>query len=512
MISKIKRKESMKHGFKKIIVVLLTVLMALPLIAGCANNPGGTETTAPQGDATTAADGETTDEATETVDDRYIPDLPSETFPGTFNILCEGEFWGTSDNLYYEEASDDPVNDAVWRRMEQVNEQFEIELMTTPSGNTTTELKNSVKSGDMAYDAVVARMPLIAASAENGDLMDLKDVEGLDLSKHYWDQSANDKLSIANKLFYTVGDIITVEDACTWTMMFNKRLAKSLDLEDPYKVVKEGRWTFDYFYNTMKGCGIAKPNDQGEWDYMATYAFATHRDMAYGFFYAADLSFIQKDANDLPYLEATNNEKIQNVLAYSVKVMRDTQLTIDAHKWTHVNPWATILTQDAFEQDRALYYAEVLSTIINLRSMDTDFGLLPMPKYDEAQQNYVTFVNPAASLVGVPIYQKNNSNARRSGVILEAMAYYGHEYIVPAFIEKAIKGKSTRDFESIDMLEILFQNRMYDLGLINDWSEYASGYSDLVFNNKTDFSNLYKKVSKSLGKKINKFLEKITKV
>ena len=92
------------------------------------------------------------------------------------------------------------------------------------------------------------------------------------------------------------------------------------------------------------------------------------------------------------------------------------------------------------------------------------------------------------------------------------MAYYGHEYIVPAFIEKAIKGKSTRDVESIDMLEILFQNRMYDLGLINDWSGYASGYSDLVFNNKTDFSNLYKKVSKSLGKKLEKFLEKITKV
>ena len=255
--------------------------------------------------------------------------------------------------------------------------------------------------------------------------------------------------------------------------------------------------------------GFASPNDKGEWDYMASYAFSTHRDMAYGFFYAAGLSFIQKDNDDMPFVDATNNEKIQNVLNYSLKVMRDTQLTIDAHKWTHVDPWATRLTQAAFEDDRALFYAEVLSTIMNLRSMDTDFGLLPMPKYDSAQTDYITFVNPAASLVGVPIYQKSKQNARRSGVLLEAMAYYGHEYIEPAFIEKAIKGKSTPDEQSIDMLEILFRHRMYDLGLINDWSAIASGYSDLVFNNKNDYANHFKKVSKGVQKRLDAFLKKI---
>ena len=509
MIFKIKRKESMKHGFKKIIVVLLTVLMAMPLIAGCANNPGGTETTAPQGDATTTADGETTDEATETVDDRYIPDLPSETFPGTFNILCEGEFWGTSDNLYYEEASDDPVNDAVWRRMEQVNEQFEIELMTTPTGNTTTELKNSVKSGDMAYDAVVARMPLIAASAENGDLMDLKDVEGLDLSKHYWDQSANEKLSVKHKLFYTVGDIITTEDAATWTMMFNKRIAEALDIEDLYAVVKEGRWTFDYFYSLAKDSGFAKPNDKGEWDHLSTYAFATHQDMAYGFFYAAGLSFVQKDNDDTPFLDSSSNEKIQNVLNYSLKVMRDNQLTIDAHKWVHVRAAAHELIAEAFMEDRALFFCEVLATIIGFRSMDTDFGILPLPKYDKDQKNYVTFVNPAASLVGVPIYQKNKSNARRSGVILEAMAYYGHEYITPEYMEKTIKGKGTRDFESIGMLKIIMKHRIYDLGNINDWGGLATGFSNLVFNNKNSYASVTKSGIKKAKNALTKFFSKL---
>lgn len=492
---------------KKLIVVFLAALMLLACFAGCANNNTNPSNNTNTDKPTTTVEAETDPEVT--TDNSYVPDLPEEKFGGEFSILCEGAFWGTEDNLYYEEASDDPVLDAVWHRCETMYEQFDVEIFTTPSADTTAELKNSVKSGDNAYDAIVARMPLIASSAANGDLMNLYDVEGIDLSKAYWDQSANSQLSIGGKLFYTVGDIITVEDACTWTMMFNKKLATALDLEDLYQVVKDGRWTFDYFYTTLKDCGFSKPNDKGEWDYMASYAFSTHRDMAYGFFYAAGLSFIQKDNDDMPFIDATNNEKIQNVLNYSLKVMRDTQLTIDAHKWTHVDPWATRLTQAAFEDDRALFYAEVLSTIMNLRSMDTDFGLLPMPKYDSAQTDYITFVNPAASLVGVPIYQKSKQNARRSGVLLEAMAYYGHEYIVPAFIEKAIKGKSTRDEQSIDMLEILFRHRMYDLGLINDWSAIASGYSDLVFNNKNDYANHFKKVSKGVQKRLDAFLKKI---
>ena len=488
---------------KKLIALLLALLTFAACAAGCANAPA--ETRSESTDTTAAVT-----EPEETVDESYIPDLPDEKFTGDYNILCEGSFWATNDAIFREETSDDPVDDAVWRRATQLKEQFDVDLMVTPVADTTSALKNSVKSGDNAYDAVIARMPLIASSAANGDLMNLYEVEGLDLSKHYWDQSANEKLSVKHKLFYTVGDIITTEDAATWTMMFNKRIAEALDIEDLYTVVKEGKWTFDYFYSLAKDSGFAKPNDKGEWDHLSTYAFATHQDMAYGFFYAAGLSFVQKDNDDTPYLDSSNNEKIQNVLNYSLKVMRDNQLTIDAHKWVHVRAAAHELIAEAFMEDRALFFCEVLATIIGFRSMDTDFGILPLPKYDKDQKNYVTFVNPAASLVGVPIYQKNKSNARRSGVILEAMAYYGHEYIVPAYIEKAIKGKSTRDVESIDMLDIVFSNRMYDLGLINDWGGLANGYMQLVFNNKNDYASLYKKSSKSAIKKLDQFLKKIS--
>ena len=490
---------------KKILAVVL-VMLSVIYACSCAGQetPAGTDT---------ADVSQETEEipAAETEDPGYVPDFPDEKFTGEFNILCEGSFWSPAESLYYETASDDAVFDAVWMRVTQIKEQFGMDIIVTPSNDTTTTLRNSVKAGDAAYDAVITRMPLIATSASNGDLMDLKQAEGLDLTKKYWDQSASEAFSIGDKVFCTAGDIIITDDEVTWIMMFNKKLAKNYDLEDLYTVVKEGRWTFDYFYSVMKETGASKDNGDGKWDYQDSYALSTHRDMAYGFFYAAGLTFITKDVDNLPVLNVAENEKVQQVLEYSLKVMREDNLTLDAHKWTSVHPQATELTYAAFTEDRALFYGEVLYYVSPLRTMDTDFGILPMPKYDEKQKDYISFVNPAASLVGIPVYQKSKENAKRSGTILEAMAYYGYKYLTPAYIEKQIKGKSTRDVESIEMIDIIMKNRSYDLELIHDWGSLASSYSDLVFNNKKTFSSMYKKCSSAAEKKIKSYLKTIEK-
>ena len=500
---------------KRILIFTLVSVMIFACLASCGQpeTPEKPDETKTPGKVTEeAATVVLTDEVTTEAGD-YEADLPDEKFPDDkkdFVILCEGAFWSTDSQIYQEEASDDPVDDAVFRRVAQMQDQFNIEITAWPSADTTNDLKKDVKSNAKSFGAVFARMPKIAQSAANKELMDLYEVEGLDLSKDYWDQAANKQLSIGGKLYYTVGDILTVDDMCTWVMMFNKKLATTHDFENLYEVVKRGDWTFDYFYTLLKD-DLSHDNGDQVWDYLDTYAFSTHRDMAFGFYYGAGLSFVTKGDDDIPYLNDSTqySDKVQKVLEYALKVMREDNLTLDAHKWTHVNQWATVLTEECFRDDRAYFYAEVLSTIISLRDMDTDFGLLPMPKYDKAQKEYSTFVNPAASLIGVPIYWENDDNARRSGIVLEAMAYYGHKFITPEFIEKVIKGKGTRDVESIDMLEIIYKNRQYDLGWINDWGGIANGYSDLVVNNKNTYASMVQKGEKQARNAIKKFLSKL---
>lgn len=491
---------------KKILVLLLALAMLAGVFSAC--GPAETEDKLDSDTVETAA-------PEETVDQNYVPEFP-DVFYGNdsetdFNILCENVFWGTTDQFFVEEDSDDPVVSAVYNRMLVIKEQFGVDITVAGSANTTSDLRSNENSGAADYDAIVGRMPLIASSAAEGLLTDLYDVETLNLKKHYWDQYANGQLSMGGKLYYTIGDIITTDDNATWTMMFNKKLAANYDLEDLYQVVREGRWTFDYFYKVITETNASfDVNGDGERNHLDSYAFATHMDMGYGFFYAAGLSFVSKDGNDIPVLTtSSNSEKILDVLEYSVKVMRENNLTLDAHKWVHINPQAHILIADAFKEDRALFFSEVLSTIIGFREMDTDFGIIPLPKYNEQQANYTTFVNPAASLVGIPKSMYEKDGGERSGVILEALAYYGYKMISPAYYDKAIEGQSTRDYESLEMLEIILKNRTYDLGLVNQWGDIPGAYNQLVFQGKTDYASMIGKNAKKAEKALAKFLDKL---
>ena len=493
---------------------LLPVLLIFCfLLSACTGNPVSTVTTGTESEPAAGQDSETTVTAPATdltSETEGLPELPDDKFSGIFNILIKGDSWSPATAIYQEEASDIASVDAVWRRCDRIKNQYGVEISVVPDSDTVSKLRRDVKSGDNAFDAVITYMPAIAACAANGTLMDLQEVDGIDLSQPYWDQSSVKSLSIGNKLFYAASDIITTDDDATWTMLFNKKMAEKYDIEDLYQVVRDGRWTFDYFYSLIKE-GISEDNGDNVWDHLDTYAFASHRDMSLGFFYGAGLTFVSKDADNLPYIDNSNAEKIQKVLEYSLSVMRENHIALDGHKWLHVNN-TTLVSLDAFSDGRALFFCDILYHVIGLRSMNTDFGILPLPKYDEKQEEYITFVNPAASLVGVPIYQKNNNNARRSGVILEAMAYYGHELIMPEYIERAIKNKSTRDPDSKEMIDILLNNRVYDLGLINDWGGISSEYENLVFNNQSDFASMYKKREKSAKNALTKFLNNIEKL
>jgi hypothetical protein len=51
---------------------------------------------------------------------------------------------------------------------------------------------------------------------------------------------------------------------------------------------------------------------------------------------------------------------------------------------------------------------------------------------------------------------------------IELMSYYSYYNVYPDFYDVVIQGRGTRDAESKQMLEIIFNSRTYDLGLLYD--------------------------------------------
>ena len=88
----------------------------------------------------------------------------------------------------------------------------------------------------------------------------------------------------------------------------------------------------------------------------------------------------------------------------------------------------------------------------------------------------------------MPLVQKN---VDRTGVITEALAYYGKEIVTPAYYDVNLIGQSTRDEESAEMLDIIFGNRVYDIGYYYQIGPYNKQLILMLRDYQTNFTSMY---------------------
>lgn len=104
-----------------------------------------------------------------------------------------------------------------------------------------------------------------------------------------------------------------------------------------------------------------------------------------------------------------------------------------------------------------------------LREMDSTYGMLPLPKLDEAQENYITPCNPYAPCgTGIP---RSATDVELSALIMEAMAFLGEELIRPAVYDITLQGKLTRDEQSSKMLELIYDDIYFDFNQCFDFGK-----------------------------------------
>lgn len=95
-----------------------------------------------------------------------------------------------------------------------------------------------------------------------GYLLDLNSqVPGLDLTKEWWDQKANEDLSMKGKMYFTTGDISTLDNDCTYCILFNKKLIDDYNMDDPYEMVKNKTWTMDNFVSMARKVSVDLDGD-----------------------------------------------------------------------------------------------------------------------------------------------------------------------------------------------------------------------------------------------------------
>ena len=108
--------------------------------------------------------------------------------------------------------------------------------------------------------------------------------------------------------------------------------------------------------------------------------------------------------------------------------------------------------------------------------MDHNFGIVPFPKFNEAQPDYVAYVGALCAVLAVPT---TNSNLDRTGVILENICAESYLTVRPAYYDIVLHGKTIRDDESKEMLDLIFSKRTYEVGAIYSFDVVSTVNSNL---------------------------------
>ena len=140
-----------------------------------------------------------------------------------------------------------------------------------------------------------------------------------------------------------------------------------------------------------------------------------------------------------------------------------------------------------------------------MREYEVDFGIVPLPKYDKTQGDYMSNVyGLGVPLTCVPI---TNTDMEGTGMLMEALSFEGYKSVIPVFYENILKTKSARDNESEDMIDYIFENLYYDMGTLINFGNFTQDIcemADIVDTNIASFVEKRKPQAKSEIQKIMK--------
>ena len=475
---------------KKVILFLLTAALLLSASCGEASVDGKTTTPDSSGDDIKESDSAATE--TELSDDLGKYDFGGRTF----------SIYTRTTPLFYpyldrQEATGDTIDDAVYNRNRKLEERFNFSFDEqyydyTVEGNDAP--RKLLLAGDDTYQLYVGRCVHMFNYASEGYFYKIDDLTAINTEKPYWNSQLYDNLSIGNAHYFAVGDFNISAFDFTHVLLFNKKMIDDLNLGDIYSTVLDGKWTFDRF-GEMSRAAVSDVNGDSVMDENDQYGYTSlGKQVLPGFWIAGGALSMKNDDGQLVYTAPTDQKFIdvcQKVfeITWNDNIWHRVPITVDREE-----------EMQMFCDGKALFTDSSCFQISLTRDAATDFGIIPYPKYDETQDKYYSRIE-GCELFGVPL---TNADPEMTSVILEAMACESRKIVIPAYYEGALKVKFTRDEESSKMLDIAFENRVFDYGDTILCEEFRDGVMRQAFakDNRDIVSTLTKvqnKVEKKLG-------------
>lgn len=426
--------------------------------------------------------------------EQELPDVPlTHDYGGyEFNILSAGN--SAFNDFDFEEESSLPLDNAQYKRKCKVEQDYNIKInervehgSSFGGGPGYKAVSKQANSGTTDYDLCIIAGYDVSVLAYSGYLYDIAAIPTINLEKSWWDSNATDSLAVRDVVFFTAGDLTTASFKTAYTILFNKNLLAEYQLESPYDLVENGEWTIENFGTLCKAVS-EDLNQDGAYDMSDRYGLLVWDDSVLGMINSAGQRCCTINENG--EIELTlYNESSLSAFEQFIDIAYDSQSAITYQRYKETS------VVDIWLNNQGLFWTSIVDRIPNLREMESDFGVLPYPKLNVQQDSYYTPITSYGSqFICVPLVQED---IERTGAITELLAYHGQKTVKPALFDVVLVGQGIRDEESEDMLDIIFDNIIYDIGYYYQIGNFNENIMNLLRKYSGGFASLYDTYSPS---------------
>lgn len=452
------------------------LLCALILLTGVSCTSGETTETPP---------------TTDTVETEKKANITDQKFSGEdFNVIyMTGGSYGMGNEVDYsfEETGTTSVSFAVYDRNMFTEEHLDITINGTfvdPAGGAfNPHVMNLVQSGDSTYDTICSYLMNNYELVTQNALLNLRELDSIHLDNPWWDKGINENFTFfGSKQFFATGDICIDDDCTVEVMYFSKKLHDENNVAYPYDDVRNGVWTIDKLVQNME-IAVTDLNGDGQMDNEDIFGMSASIGIIPAMMvYLGAPSTVIDEEGCPQFAYSYHPEKMVNTF----DVIYDALIVNPAVRFIELDMNSDYAGSDAmFCSNQLMYRSGAIGSLQGMRDkMDDGFGIIPFPKLNEEQENYISNGSMCASTYAIPVTAENPEH---TAAILDVMGYYSVDTITETVIQDVVMIRNTRDEISEEMLRFAIANKTYDIGTSLKLASYTQEMYKTIDRNSKIF-------------------------
>ena len=480
---------------KRVICLLLVACFMIAALVSCGNAAGDTDGSGNAGGANGSgqnAEVKETDIYGQVKFESAVPANPEMEV--TDLVIAYRDDTRYSREWFSADGATDELSTVITIRNDTVNKKIGTNIKYEMLGNGNYETCRSAYRDTLVADVTNGshQYDIIATYANAGADLEIRDCLAnladktmfpyFDFALPCWNQTVVNKTKVNNKLYYVTGDLnLSTFDASIVTFV-NKKLYNEMkqdgDPADIQDVAIEGKWDYEEMYKWSSRYVDTDANGSNDCADAHGISVAWNSIPLDAFPYAWDLDYVTEAGGKHAY-NITGNAKITDALTkvtnlLSAGVNQGVTNSDNAANCTLTNGRSEPIIH--FVNDRAVFVMHKLwatpEDSAAMVAMPSEFGLLPVPKYDKNQANYGTTAHDSYTLMVVlnhttgdkPTYGKAISawlQLSTEASYTDVRGYYINRIVKPSYFgvndESGTVTKSIKLFNTIaDNVEFEF--------------------------------------------------------